>query len=112
MRNVHYSNWVELFENHACAYDVLDHIDSTIPRLKDISNSLWKRLDAIVKQWIYETISPNLLQNILFKGATAQATWDKLKAIFQNNKNTRAVYLENQFNSLHLSIFSNISTYL
>ncbi|KAL2923147.1 Retrovirus-related Pol polyprotein from transposon TNT 1-94, partial [Bienertia sinuspersici] len=38
-------------------------------------------------------------------------TWDRLKAIFQDNKHTRAVYLENQFNSLHLSNFFYCSSY-
>ncbi|XP_021732973.1 uncharacterized protein LOC110699764 [Chenopodium quinoa] len=51
------------------------------------------------------------LETILCKGDTAQQIWDKLKAIFQNNKTTRAVYLENQFNSLHLSNSSDISSY-
>ncbi|KAL2940924.1 Retrovirus-related Pol polyprotein from transposon TNT 1-94, partial [Bienertia sinuspersici] len=38
-------------------------------------------------------------------------TWDHLKAIFQDNKHTRAVYLENQFSSLHLSNFPDCSSY-
>ncbi|KAL2941947.1 Retrovirus-related Pol polyprotein from transposon TNT 1-94, partial [Bienertia sinuspersici] len=38
-------------------------------------------------------------------------TWNCLKAIFHDNKNKRAVYLENQFNHLHLSQFPDISSY-
>ncbi|XP_021717929.1 uncharacterized protein LOC110685711 [Chenopodium quinoa] len=108
---VQYSNWVELFEVHCHAFNVLDHIDSTVPRRSDVSDSLWRRLDSIVKQWIYGTITLDLLQSVLCKGDSAQQFWNKLKDLFQDNKNTRAVYLENQFNSLHLSNFSNISTY-
>lgn len=52
-----------------------------------------------------------LLQIVLYCGDSAQALWDKLKAIFQDDKHTRAVYLENQFNSLHLSNFFDVSTY-
>lgn len=37
--------------------------------------------------------------------------WDKWKAIFQDDKHTRVFYLENQFNSLQLSNFSDVSTY-
>lgn len=47
---VQYSNWVELFENHACAYNVLDHIDPNTTRPTGISDAMWTRLDAIVKQ--------------------------------------------------------------
>ncbi|XP_021761066.1 uncharacterized protein LOC110725908 [Chenopodium quinoa] len=108
---VQYSNWVELFECHAHAFNVLDHIDPKTPKPTDISDALWKRLDSVVKNWIYGTISSDLLETILCRGATAQDIWDKLKALFQDNKNTRAVYLENQFNSLHLSNFPDISSY-
>lgn len=92
---VHYSNWVELFEIHCHAYDVLDHIDPTTKRPADISTTLWKRLDSIIKKWIYRTISANLLQTVLYRGAIAQETWDQIKAIFEDNKHTGVVYLEN-----------------
>ncbi|XP_021729397.1 uncharacterized protein LOC110696419 [Chenopodium quinoa] len=80
-----YSNWVELFENHVCAYNVLDHIDPDTPRPTDVFDALWKRLDAIVKQWIYGTISVDLLQTILLRKSTTQETWNpycqRLKSI-------------------------------
>ncbi|KAL2926401.1 Retrovirus-related Pol polyprotein from transposon TNT 1-94, partial [Bienertia sinuspersici] len=78
---------------------------------KEVSDRLWKRFDVVVKQWIYGTISIALCQTILSKGSIAQQTWDKLKSIFQNNKHIRAVYLDNQFTSLHLSNFPNVSAY-
>ncbi|XP_021753588.1 uncharacterized protein LOC110718958 [Chenopodium quinoa] len=108
---VQYSNWVELLECHAHAFDVLDHIDPKTPRPTDLSDTMWKRLDSVVKNWIYGTISTHLLETILCKGDTAQQVWDKLKEIFQDNKTTRADYLENQFNQLHPSKFSDISSY-
>ncbi|XP_021738378.1 uncharacterized protein LOC110704872 [Chenopodium quinoa] len=83
---VQYSSWVELFENHVCAYDVLDHIDPKTPYPSNISETLWNRLDAIVKQWIYGTISKDLLETILGRKSTAQQTWDRIKDIFQDNK--------------------------
>ncbi|XP_021717936.1 uncharacterized protein LOC110685720 [Chenopodium quinoa] len=109
---VQYSNWVELFECHAHAFDVLDHIDPKTPRPIDLFDTMWKRLDSVVKNWIYGTISTDLLETILCKGDTAQQVWDKLKEIFQDNKTTRAVYLENQFNQLYLSKFSDVSSSL
>ncbi|XP_021749921.1 uncharacterized protein LOC110715642 [Chenopodium quinoa] len=108
---VHYSNWVELFECHCHAYNVLDHIDPKTSKPTDLSDDMWKRLDSIVKNWIYGTISSDLLESVLSRGDTAQQIWDKLKDIFQDNKTTRAVYLETQFNSLHLSNFLDISSY-
>ncbi|XP_074277652.1 uncharacterized protein LOC141601282 [Silene latifolia] len=79
--NVHYASWAEIFLNTARAFDVLDHIapqkDGVI--MKDAT---WDRLDAIVKQWIYSSISLDLLHTILEPGSTAQKAWDRLKDIF------------------------------
>lgn len=89
-----YAAWVELFHIHACAYNVLHHIDATTPRPTTVDDATWKRIDAIVKQWIYGTISKDLLQTIIKPGATAQELWKRHEEIFQDNKHTRAVYLE------------------
>ncbi|XP_021747222.1 uncharacterized protein LOC110713067 [Chenopodium quinoa] len=108
---VQYSNWVELFKCHAHAFNVLDHIDSKTKKPADVFDAMWKKLDSVVKNWIYDTISIELLETVLCKGDTTQQLWNKLKEIFQDNKTTRAVYLENQFNQVHLSIFSDIASY-
>ncbi|WOG91879.1 hypothetical protein DCAR_0311134 [Daucus carota subsp. sativus] len=94
IEKVQYSSWTELFKCTA-----------------DIDDQLWKRLDYIVKQWIYGTISEDLLQTILVPDSTAQECWDRLRDIFQDNKHTRAVYLENKFVNTFLKDFPNISAY-
>ncbi|XP_021727218.1 uncharacterized protein LOC110694353 [Chenopodium quinoa] len=76
-----------------------------------LSDDMWKRLDLVVKNWTYDTVSTDLLETILCKGDTAQQNWNKLQEILQDNKFHWAVYLENQFNSLHLSHFPDISSY-
>ncbi|XP_074270687.1 uncharacterized protein LOC141594577 [Silene latifolia] len=108
--NVHYASWAELFLNTARAYDVADHIDP--PKDAVIKkDEQWLRLDAIVKQWIYSTISLDLLHTILEPNATAQQAWDRLKDIFHDNKNSRAVFLEQQFSQAHMDNYPNISAY-
>ncbi|XP_021755268.1 uncharacterized protein LOC110720539 [Chenopodium quinoa] len=42
---------------------------------------------------------------------TAQKTWDRLADIFQDNKSTRAVFLETQLNAIHPDSFSNVIVY-
>ncbi|XP_074292045.1 uncharacterized protein LOC141618881 [Silene latifolia] len=108
--NVHYASWAELFLNTARAFDVLDHVAPP----KDVviqKDGQWDRLDAIVKQWIYSTISLDLLHTILAPGLSAQEAWDRLKDIFNDNKNSRAMYLERQFTSTHMDNFPNVSAY-
>ncbi|XP_021721012.1 uncharacterized protein LOC110688551 [Chenopodium quinoa] len=106
-----YATWVELFQIHACAFTVLDHIDASVPRPSGIDSATWNRLDAIVKQWIYGTISRDLVNTIMKPGASALELWNRLKEIFHDNKHTRAVYLEEQFTNTQLENFVNMAEY-
>ncbi|XP_010669525.1 uncharacterized protein LOC104886736 [Beta vulgaris subsp. vulgaris] len=107
----HYATWVEFFRIHVCAYNVRDHSNAPAPRHSTIDEPTWLRLDAIVDQWIYGTISKDLSQIIMKSDATAHELWPGLEEIFYDNKHTLAVYLEEQFNNTRLDQFSNISEY-
>ncbi|XP_076924131.1 uncharacterized protein LOC143586475 [Bidens hawaiensis] len=104
-----YTSWSELFKIHCRAYQVYDHL---LPRTTTaaISSSsdkrsaeeiaaalaaadLWDRLDAIVLQWIYGTISLDLLNTILKPNTTTREAWTTLETSFQDNKSSRAIYL-------------------
>ncbi|XP_074327142.1 uncharacterized protein LOC141665058 [Apium graveolens] len=119
MENVQYSSWAELFKITARAYQVLDHIvpPSATEKAKEAlsktetDKNLWDRLDAIVLQWIYGTISTDLLHTILEPSSTAQQACDRLRDVFQDNRNSRALYLGNQFSSTFLQDFPNCSAY-
>jgi len=101
MEKGQYSSWAELFNIHCHAYKVIDHIIKQQPSKKEkktaakVDPELWLRLDAIVLQWIYGMISNNLLHTILELDSTASQAWERLQNIFQDNKNSRVVYLEN-----------------
>ncbi|KAL2944595.1 Retrovirus-related Pol polyprotein from transposon TNT 1-94 [Bienertia sinuspersici] len=94
-----YMAWSEHFQIHACAYNVMDHIDPNVPKPADLDSATWTRLDALVKQWIYATISKDISATILIPGATALQLWTRLKDLFQDHKETRAIYLEEQLAS-------------
>ncbi|KAL9227783.1 hypothetical protein vseg_003434 [Gypsophila vaccaria] len=114
MDNVHYSLLSELFINTAAAYEINDHLvdppDAT-PSRTTTDKALWKSLDAIVKQWIYATISTELLQTVVETGSTAKDTWNRINKIFQDNINARAVFLEQQFSGTKQEEFYNVSAY-
>ncbi|XP_022031246.1 uncharacterized protein LOC110932201 [Helianthus annuus] len=77
---VTYSSWVKLFKLHAHGYDVLDHIDETPPpAATDPSYEAWSKIDSIVLQWIYGTLSDDLLVRVLEADSTAQQAWDRIK---------------------------------
>ena len=98
METSQYSSWAELFKIHCRAFQVLDHLS---PRQKerpaaasseadkqkstDPTDDVWDRLDAIVLQWIYGTISNDLLSTILRPDSTACYAWTALNSIFHDN---------------------------
>ncbi|XP_071719488.1 uncharacterized protein [Rutidosis leptorrhynchoides] len=113
-----YNSWPELFKIHFRAHDLIDHLTYESPAdaagtSKDpqITPKLWSRQDAIVLQWIYATISKDLLNTILETDSIAKKTWDPLKIIFHNNQGSRAVALEQKFTNIKLANFPNVSAY-
>ncbi|KAJ9560503.1 hypothetical protein OSB04_005663 [Centaurea solstitialis] len=70
IEKVQYTSWAELFKIHAKAFLVIDHI--VPPRDSTVEPALWSRLDAVVLEWIYGTISNDLLHTILEPDSTAQ----------------------------------------
>jgi len=48
----------------------------------EIDPELWSHLDAVVLQWIYSTISNDLLHTIIETNVKAQQAWEQLASIF------------------------------
>ncbi|XP_021980375.1 uncharacterized protein LOC110876513 [Helianthus annuus] len=109
---VTYSSWVKLFQLNARGYKVLDHIDGTLPPEEgDPNRASWLEIDAIVLQWIYSTVSDDLLVRILETESTALEAWNRLKKIFLNNKGPRAAALEKAFTNLTLKSMPSLHDY-
>ncbi|KAK1432035.1 hypothetical protein QVD17_08921 [Tagetes erecta] len=107
-----YSTWVKLFKLNARGFDVLNHIDGTPPPAKtDETYEEWAKIDAIVLQWIYVTVTDELLKRVLTSESTAQEAWNKMQTIFLNNKNSRAASLEHAFSTMTLASCSSLTDY-
>lgn len=107
--------WDELFKIHVRVNKVLDHIIPQPDKEKQTSTyanfEIWSTLDSIVLQWIYSTISIDLLTTILEKGSTAMAARNCLADIFEDNKNSCFVSFEHDFSSTRMEYFPNVSAY-
>ncbi|GAU30653.1 hypothetical protein TSUD_224090 [Trifolium subterraneum] len=110
-----YNTWSELFKIHARVFQVIDHIipsePAANPSLKTTDPQLWLRLDSVVLQWIYGTISDDLLNTIIEHNSTAETAWNRLFDIFYDNKNSRALYLEQELSRTHMEQFFDASSY-
>ncbi|XP_021988610.1 uncharacterized protein LOC110885231 [Helianthus annuus] len=120
-----YTSWSELYRLHCRAFQVIQHLSpkpepessssKTTEKEKETTtkhaDDSWDRLDAIVLQWIYATISSDLLHTILKPNATAHDAWVALENISHDNKSSRAIHLLHKFSNTRLSGFPNVSTY-
>ncbi|XP_056690851.1 uncharacterized protein [Spinacia oleracea] len=116
-----YHNWSTLFKLHCRANLVLDHIlppkdtptaSSTITEADKLAaKALWERLDDIARQWIYGTVSNDLLNTIINQDDTVADAWNRLRQIFQDNKSARALALDAKFTTTRLADFPNVKAY-
>jgi hypothetical protein len=114
-----YLSWSALFKVQARVHNVLDHIIpptdaeaiSAATTIKANDSELWNRLDAVVLQWMYATVSQDILNSILVIDDSAEACWNRIAAMFNDNKHSRAVQLENQFSNTNLEDFSSTKAY-
>ncbi|KAK9674037.1 hypothetical protein RND81_12G206700 [Saponaria officinalis] len=101
---VTYVSWVRLFKLHARGYKVLSHIDGTpAPAKTDDSYESRYEVDANVLQWIYGTLSDDLLPRVFEDESTPREALVRVKNIFNNNKEARTAALEQEFNALRLA---------
>ncbi|GJX96435.1 hypothetical protein Tco_0352233 [Tanacetum coccineum] len=88
---LNYSNWSELFKNHLEGFKVFNFIQ---PPTSPASTSTtppaptedWLTADAIIKKWIYHTISEPLLKCVLkVKPKTSRDASEILENFFTDN---------------------------
>ncbi|XP_074305176.1 uncharacterized protein LOC141640188 [Silene latifolia] len=116
MDNDKYPLWVALFTNHTKSNRVLHHIikpKSSGPKspVTDYEKDSWKFLDATVLQWIYATVTNDLLENIVEDEPTAMTCWNRIRDIFLDNQHSRAITLEQEFSHTAMANFPSVLAY-
>ncbi|XP_060178204.1 uncharacterized protein LOC132608141 [Lycium barbarum] len=119
IENGPYHSWVALFKVQARVHNLMHHIipptevaaKAKIDALRVADPELYDLLDAAVLQWIYGTISPELLQAILVKDDTVAKSWQRLETIFKDNKGSRATHLEEELAAVSLEKISSADAY-
>ncbi|KAL9831260.1 hypothetical protein AtNW77_Chr3g0198811 [Arabidopsis thaliana] len=90
-----YDAWRELFQTRCLTFDVLGHLDGTMLPSGDNDGS-WLKRDGLVKLWIYGTLAPDLFRSSFKTGGTARDVWIRIENQFRNNKEARAIQLDNE----------------
>ncbi|CAA0272982.1 unnamed protein product [Arabidopsis thaliana] len=90
-----YDAWRELFLTHCLSFDVLGHIDGTLQPANTVDVN-WQKRDGIVKLWLYGTLTPKQFQGSFVFGSTSREIWLRIENQFRNNKDARALRLDNE----------------
>lgn len=94
MSKLNYDIWRELFETHCSSFGVSGHIDGSSSPSSD-TDTLWKEHNDLTKMWIYGTISDSIIETVLKPKCTARDLWLAIENLFRDNKEARAMQLEN-----------------
>ena len=96
---MNYDVWREIFETHCLTFGVVDHLDGSSVATPETEKT-WKERDGLVKMWIYGTITDSLVETILTPKSTARDLWLALENLFRDNKENRALQLENELRTI------------
>ncbi|XP_010436720.1 PREDICTED: uncharacterized protein LOC104720527 [Camelina sativa] len=99
MEKLNYDKWCEIFETHGLCYSVLSHLDGSC-RPSSNTDTVWKDRDRFVKMWIYGTISKSILDTVIKAKCSTCDLWLTIEARFCDNKEGRALQLENELHTI------------
>jgi hypothetical protein len=89
-----YSQWRGLFLNTLGKYALVDHVNlDAAPQ--DVGD--WDTMECIVRSWMYASITPDLLSDVMTPGASVHHVWLTIEDQFIGNKETRALILDTEF---------------
>ncbi|KAL7614190.1 hypothetical protein Lser_V15G05411 [Lactuca serriola] len=73
--------------------NIFNHLEA-VPTV--ITDPEWETVDNIVKQWLYASLSQQVLTSILKTDATADEVWSSIQALFHENKESKALELDDE----------------
>ena len=98
LQSSNYSKWRGYVLLVLGRFALKDHVLNDVSRLYDPA---WARMDCVVVSWIFNTISPDLLDVVHeHDGITARAAWLGIEQQFLNNRESRAMLLDAEFRTL------------
>nr|GEW23473.1 hypothetical protein [Tanacetum cinerariifolium] len=66
------------------------------------------QLDDLIKMWIIGSLSDSLQEQVVTTPGNAKALWDHIKDFFHDNKDARAINLDNELRSVKIGKMSNL----
>ncbi|TVT97756.1 hypothetical protein EJB05_56977, partial [Eragrostis curvula] len=93
-----YTKWSAFFLSMCGKFGLLPHIDGTAEARP--TGPAWLQADSVVKSWLLTTVADDVLDLATEPNQDARALFVKIESLFNENKESRAVLLSQQFASM------------
>ncbi|PWA71279.1 hypothetical protein CTI12_AA285250 [Artemisia annua] len=88
---LNYNSWSNLFKRFCRTYDVVHHLDKPASTSTSQPDPFHETNDSLVVMWMYSTISPKLVDMVIDDTTKAHEVWERLRALFHDNKASRVI---------------------
>ncbi|GJY82932.1 ribonuclease H-like domain-containing protein [Tanacetum coccineum] len=93
-----YNFWSSFFIIHLGSLGLKSHVEEDTSS----TNPEWCKLDDLIKMWILGSLCESLQEQVVATTGNAKALWDHLKDLFHDNKDARAINLNNELRSIKI----------
>ncbi|GJR20679.1 hybrid signal transduction histidine kinase M [Tanacetum coccineum] len=99
-----YSSWSSFFIIHLGSLGIKSHVEEETS--SSTTNPEWCKLDDFIKMWILGSLCDSLQEQVVTTPGNAKALWDHLQNLFHDNKDARAINLDNELRSIKIGKMS------
>nr|GEW49357.1 hybrid signal transduction histidine kinase M [Tanacetum cinerariifolium] len=98
LEKYNYNSWSFFSLIHLGSLGLKSHVKTDIAS----TNPEWCQLDDLIKIWILESLCDSLQKQVVTTSGNGKALWDHLKNLFHDNKDARAINLDNELRSIKI----------
>ncbi|PWA58914.1 hybrid signal transduction histidine kinase M [Artemisia annua] len=99
-----YTSWSSFFKIHLGSLGLKSHVEQEAS--SSDPDPEWCKLDDLIKMWILGSLCESLQEQVVSTPGNAKALWDHLKDLFHDNKDARAINLDNELRSIKIGKMS------
>ena len=92
--STHYNRWRDLVILALERYSLDDHV---LLDAASLDVPAWRRMDAVVRSWLFGTLTAELMETVRVREDTTRVTWVRIEEQFRGNRETRALQLDAAF---------------
>ncbi|PWA44856.1 hypothetical protein CTI12_AA522890 [Artemisia annua] len=99
-----YNSWSSFFKIYHGSLGLKSHVEKEASSSEP--NPEWCKLDDLIKMWILGSLCDSHQEQVVSTLGNAKALWDHLQNLFHDNKDARAINLDNELRSIKIGTMS------